>query len=177
MLSFFIVGGSGFTFGSPAPTTTLVAPGGISLASSTTNATSSRLTEGLTLSKTSASTGTSNTGFTFLWGLDQPTGLSGSICGTPNTQASILTLESAPSQSFTPGAGKLTAPAMINPTSAFTPRGATAASSASTGITPGTTGTSISPGFSFPVALGGKHGLTQTITLLSTATTTGWYFV
>lgn len=133
----FVLVGSGFTHGSPAPTATPVAPGFISVGSLATNATSTTpLTEGLTLGITSAPTGLSNTGFTM--GEAQPTGLSGSMFGIPNTQVGGFTFGSAPSQGFTLGAGKTTASASVNPTTAFTFGGATTpASSASSGFTLG----------------------------------------
>ena len=94
---------------------------------------SSPFTGGFTLGKTAAATGTSLGG-----GLAQPTGLSGSMFSTPNTQAGGLGLGSAPSQGFALGTSKTTAPATVNPTLAFTPGGApTAASSASSGFSLG----------------------------------------
>ena len=113
----FISGRSGFTFGSPAPTTTPVTPGGFSLASAITNSTSSPFTGTFTLGKTSASTGTSNTGFTFGGGLLQPTELSTFL--TPKTQAGGFTFVRAPFQGCTLEANKTTAPATVDPTPTF----------------------------------------------------------
>ena len=50
------------------------------------------------------------------------------------------------------------------------------ASTTSTGLTLGTAGTTVAPEFSFPAASGFTFDATQT-TSLSTATTTGWFFV
>ncbi|XP_020612548.1 nucleoporin nsp1-like [Orbicella faveolata] len=169
-------GESAFTFGSPAPTATPVTPGGVSLASLITNATSSPFTEGLTLGKTSDSTGISNTGFTFGGGSTQPTvggfnfgsaaveSLTTNATSSPFTEGFTLGKTSAPTGTsntgftfgggstqptvggfnsgsasllgFTFGAAKPTAPATVNPTPEFTTGGATTgASSASSGFT------------------------------------------
>ena len=119
----------GFTFagGSTQPTVGVFKFGSAPLQESTANATSSPFTEGLTPGKTSASSGTSNTGFEFGGSSVQPT-----VGG--------FNFGSTPLQGFTFEAGKTTAPAMVNPTPAFTPGGATNLSSVLTlGATPVTT--------------------------------------
>ena len=125
---------TGFKFGgsSAQPTVGIFNFGSAPLQELTANATSSPFTKGLTPGKTSASTGTSNSGLTFAGGLVQPT-----VGG--------FNFGSAPSQGFTLEARKTTAPAMVNPIPTFTPGGVTTGASSeftpTLGVTPVTTTT------------------------------------
>ena len=100
-----ILGESGFTFGSPALAANPVSPSGISLASLTTNAASSSspFTEGLTLGETSASTGTSNTGFKFGGSSTQPTVSGFNFESTPLQGLTANATSSPFTEGLTPG--------------------------------------------------------------------------
>lgn len=154
-ISLGTTGGSGFAFGIPAPSAA-PATGGITLGGITTAAGPSSFTGGLTLGKPTAATGPTSSGFNLGGVTTQPTGLLGSTMGTPKTQAGGLILGSAPSQGFTLGGSKTTAPTSVASTPAFTfGGGPTAAASASTGFSLGGSSTGLTLGATPTTTSGG----------------------